>query len=192
VLILGAWVSDSFTRARDNAMFVLGWAGICSWLELLAKCWEHVVFCEGRGVVLFFPSFLTDPSFGAAVAWVLVARAPGHARAICPVRTLRDLQSYFLPATGPLFRLGHESAHALSKTTVGVWLRKALQQASIPRWDLYAAHSMRAEGATHAARVGVPPRLVQAMGCWQCYAVRMYLYHSPSDLWGASGRMLNA
>ena len=73
---------------------------------------------------------------------------------------------------------------------MSVRLRKALQEAQVPHWDLYAAHSLRRGGATHASKVGVSTRQIQTMGRWRSDAVRQYLYTSPEQLFAASRRML--
>jgi integrase len=61
-------------------------------------------------------------------------------------------------------------------------LKKALAKIGVPHPELYAAHSLRRGGATHAARIGVPMRLIQVMGRWKSDAVRLYMYASPEQI----------
>ena len=113
-------------------------------------------------------------------------------------------QSRGLPCEGPYAAAGlvtggegyvftgrQGPAEHLSKTTVGVRLQKALEVAGVKDWRLYAAHSLRRGGATHAAKVGLPLRMIQAMGRWKSDAVRVYLYCSPEQLFAASTRLLS-
>ena len=182
---LGAWLPSPFMRARDRALFLLGWAGMLRSAELVALAWEHVKFVPGHGVIVFVPSSKTDPG---ERAWVFVALAPD--RLVCPVRALRSLQSFGFPA-GPVFRPTEGAQSALCKTTVGIRLQTALRQARVPWWSLYSAHSLRRGGATHASLSGVSFRMIQVMGRWRSDAVRQYLYCSPSQLWAASRQLLS-
>jgi integrase len=179
---------DGFIQARDEALFVVGWAGMFRSKELVGIEWEHVHFCTSGGVMIFIPMSKTDPGEGA---WVFLSPGQQVGLGVCPVRALRHLRvvtggvGYVFPS-----RLG--VAQPLSKTTVAVRLRKALQVAGVAAWELYAAHSLRRGGATHAAKLGLPLRLIQAMGRWKSDAVRVYLYCSPEQLFGASKQLLGA
>ena len=181
---MGLWEGDEYRRVRDSALFLVGWAGMFRSSELVGLSWSSVCFCKGKGVLLHVPSSKTDPGAGA---WVFVAAAPDLA--VCPVRALARLRQLSSPG-GAVFRKHAAASAALSKTTVEVRLRRALREAGFSSWDLYAAHSLRRGGATHAAQSGVPTRLIQAMGRWKSDAVRLYLYCSPDQLWDASRRLL--
>ena len=86
---------------------------------------------------------------------------------------------------------GRGHLRILVTTTVGIRLHKALEVAGVSDWRLYAAHgSLRRGGATHAAKVGLPLRMIQAMGRWKSDAVRVYLHCSPEQLFAASIRLL--
>lgn len=179
--------SDGFLRARDEALFVVGWAGMFRSKELVGIRWEHVHFCSSGGVMIFIPRSKTDPGEGA---WVFLSPGQEAGLGVCPVRALRQLK-VLTGGQGFVFtaRSG-ESERALSKTTVAIRLRKALEVAGVASWELYAAHSLRRGGATHAAKVGMPLRLIQAMGRWRSDAVRVYLYCSPEQMFGASSQLL--
>jgi integrase len=177
---------DAFVCARDEALFVVGWAGMFRCSELVGIRWEHLHFCSQGGVMIFVPQSKTDPGEGA---WVFLSPGVKEQVGVCPVRALRQLR-VLTGGTGYVFTGREGSGQALSKTTVGVRLHKALEAAGVQDWRLYAAHSLRRGGATHAAKVGIPLRLIQAMGRWKSDAVRMYLYCSPEQLLGASKALL--
>ena len=184
VALSAPWQPDPWRRARDRALFLLGWAGLFRSSELVALAWEHVSFF-GKGLVLFVPLSKTDPGAGA---WVFVAAAVD--RAVCPIGALRGLQRWQPDGRGPVFRPHADSSAALSKATVGPRLRKALRAVAVPDWALYAAHSLRRGGATHAAQLGVSYRMIQVLGRWRSDAMRHYLYCCPDELWAASAQML--
>lgn len=178
--------ASGFIRARDEALFVVGWAGMFRSKELVGIKWEHVHFCSSGGVMIFIPRSKTDPGEGA---WVFLSPGPEVGLGVCPVRALRQLR-VVTGGQGFVFTARLGEGAALSKTTVAVRLRKALQVAGVASWELYAAHSLRRGGATHAAKVGMPLRLIQAMGRWRSDVVRVYLYCSPEQMFGASRRLL--
>jgi integrase len=177
---------DTFIHLRDEALFVVGWAGMFRSAELVALRWEHIHFCVHGDVMVFVPQSKTDPGEGA---WVFLSRGQEHNLGVCPVRALKQLQRS-TGGEGYVFTGRKGAAGHLSKTTVGVRLHKALSAAGVADWRLYAAHSLRRGGATHAAKVGLPLRMIQAMGRWKSDAVRMYLYCSPEQLFAASTRLL--
>jgi integrase len=180
---------STFVTARDSALFVVGWAGLLRSSELVGLDWEDVHFTRGGEVMLYLPRSKTDPGAGA---WVFLGA--GSDGDVDPAGCLRDLQRLAggRSAAGPVFRPFVASVARLSKTTVGVRLKKALARAGVPAAELYAAHSLRRGGATHAARSGVHTRLIQVMGRWKSDAVRAYLYTSPEQLFRASAAMLAA
>jgi integrase len=158
--------------------------------ELVGLRWQHIHFCaDGRGAMLYVPSSKTDPGEGA---WVFIAAGP--TATTCPVQALRRLRELAYQVGGAIdtravFCRSFGQQQALSKTTVGIRLKKALAQAGVRAAHLYAAHSLRRGGATHAAATGVPTRLIQAMGRWKSDAVRQYLYCTPAQLFQASQHM---
>lgn len=177
---------DAFIQARDEALFVVGWAGMFRSSELVGIQWEHVHFCTNGGVMVFIPQSKTDPGDGA---WVFLSPGATSQIGVCPVRALQKLRA-LTGEQGFVFTGRRGSPKALSKTTVGPRLKKALAAAGVQDWELYAAHSLRRGGATHAAKVGLPLRMIKAMGRWKSDAVRVYLYCSPEQLFGASKALL--
>jgi integrase len=186
VEVLGSVSSDGFLQARDEALFVVGWAGMFRSSELVGIRWEHVYFCSNGGIMIFVPHSKTDPGDGA---WVFLSPGQKLDLGVCPVRALRQLR-LVTGGQGFVFKARQSGEQPLSKSTVGVRLKKALEMAGVADWQLYAAHSLRRGGATHAAKVGLPMRLIQAMGRWRSDAVRVYLYCSPGQMFGASRRLL--
>ena len=188
VRLLSGWQPPEleFPAARDRALFLVGWSGMFRSSELVNLQWDEVHFFAGRGVALFVPVSKTDPGEGA---WVFLAAAPRAARILCPVRALRTLQAR-TGGRGAVFPACLGAARPLSKRTVGPRLRKALERAGVPDSDLYAAHSLRRGGATHAARVGLSTRQIMTMGRWKSDSFRLYTYCNPDQLWQASKRVL--
>jgi integrase len=93
-------------------------------------------------------------------------------------------------ASGPVFSPRVGQAAALSKTTVAIRVRKALEAVGVAAWKQYAAHSLRRGGATQAAAAGVPLRYIMLMGRWRSDVVRQYMYYTPCQVLAASERML--
>ena len=181
--------ADPFIAARDAAMFIVGWVGMFRCSELVAIQWQHIHFCSNGGVMVFVPQSKTDPGEGA---WVFLAAGAANRFPFCPVRALRALRIR-TGGTGYVFTARQNRAdQPLSKTTVGVRLHKALEAAGVADWKLYGAHSLRRGGATHAARLGLSLRMIQAMGRWKSDAVRMYLYVSPQQMFQAANALLQA
>jgi integrase len=183
---LGSRGGSRFTAVQDAAMFVVGWAGLLRRSEIVGLDSEDVHYTAGGEVMLHLPKSKTDPGAGARVFL-----GSGDDESISPALALLQLQLASGGTTnGPVFRPFLASAARLSKNTVGPRLKKALTKAGVAAADMYAAHSLRRGGATHAARVGVHTRLIQVMGRWKSDAVREYLYTSPRQLFEALQRML--
>jgi site-specific recombinase XerD len=184
---LGGTAGGKFTAVRDAAMFVVGWAGLLRSSEIVGLDWEDVHFTTGGEVMMYLPRSKTDPGAGA---WAFLGSGDGGN--ISPAAELRQLQLLAggTTASGPVFRTFQASTTRLRKNTIGPRLKKALAKAGVAAADMYAAHSLRRGGATHAAHVGVHTRLIQVMGRWKSDAVRQYLYTSPQQLFDASQRML--
>ncbi len=187
------WLAQSddavYPNVRDAAMFVVGWAGMLRSSEIIVLVWKDVHLTRQGDLMLYLPKTKTDPGAGS---WVLLAAAEGcH---ISPAGTMRALRllSGGDGASGYVFRPFYLSDKGLAKTTVGCRLKKALVAAGIAGAALYAAHSLRRGGATHAARTGVPIRLIKLMGRWKSDAVREYLYASPESVLHSSRAMLGA
>jgi site-specific recombinase XerD len=176
-----------FTAIRDAAMFVIGWAGLLRSSEIVGLDWENVHFIASGEVMLYLPKSKTDPGAGASVFL-----GSGEGREISPAAVLRQLQltAGGAAATGPVFRTFRTAKKRLSKDTVGPRLKKALAIAGVAAAGMYAAHSLRRGGATHAASIGVHTRLIQVVGRWKSDAVREYLCTNPQQLFAASQRML--
>lgn len=177
----------AYTAVRDSAMFVIGWAGMLRSSEIVGLEWRDVHFTRHGELMLHLPKTKTDPGAGS---WVLLASS--EASMICPATSLRALKmlSGDAQAVGPVFKPFLAASSALAKTTVACRLKKALASAGICDANLYAAHSLRRGGATHAAKVGIPLRFIKLMGRWRSDAVREYLYASPELVMQQSKRML--
>jgi integrase len=184
--------TDTFLRARDTALFTIGWAGMFRVSELVGLRWEHIQSFP-TGVMMLIPTSKTDQSGQGSYVFISRTAAVGCGAGIDPVTALEALAAVQgHPAAGPVFTARPQGSGALSKTTVGVRLREYIQAAGIQRPDLYACHSLRRGGATEAARMDLALRHIQLMGRWRSDAVRQYLYSSPSEAWQLSARLLQA
>lgn len=178
----GVWL-----RARDAALFAVGWAGMMRRAELVAIRWEHVTFFD-QGAMIFVPKSKTDPGRGA---WVFLSARRGApaAAGIDPVAALRRLRA-LQPGQGFVIKPSVYVTNAISPETVCHRLRKAVDRAGLSDSYLYSAHSLRRGGATHALAAGVSVRMIQVLGRWRSDAVRRYLFTSGEAAVRASRRML--
>jgi integrase len=175
-----------FIGDRDAALFLVGWAGMFRCSELAAMEWRSLQFVEGQGIMVYVPSSKTD-QVGEG-AWVFLAQAPaGKDPLLCPVRALSVLKQR-VGSSGAVFT-SYAGGSAISKSTIGARLKKALQEAGVSDPGLYSAHSLRRGGATHASKSGVSLRMVKVMGRWRSDVVREYLYASPGELWDAAAQL---
>jgi len=146
--------------------------------ELVGMLWENVRL-RADGVEIFLPKSKTDPA--GQGSWVMVGETPpagGRHSGLSPATALRRLRDLCGgdAATGAVFRVSQGGRQALAKGTVTTCVRRALRAAQVPQCERYASHSLRRGGATHAARVGVPTRLIMTLGRWKTDAWRLYTY----------------
>eukprot|EP00882_Tetradesmus_deserticola_P008231 GHRQ01008676.1.p1 GENE.GHRQ01008676.1~~GHRQ01008676.1.p1 ORF type:complete len:348 (-),score=64.88 GHRQ01008676.1:210-1253(-) len=179
---------QDFVGVRDAALFLLGWTGMFRSSELVGIDWDVVRPIPQRGGVLLYVPYSKTDQAGVG-AWVFIACCEDEE--MCPVQALWRLRRLAVKDAqgspiGPVFTAWEGKQRRLAKTTVGVRLQKALQSVGVQNWDLYAAHSLRRGGATWAVRQGVSVRQIMVMGRWKSDVVREYLYHSPTELLGAS------
>ncbi len=147
--------------------------------------WEEVQLVQG-GVMVFIPHSKTDRGEGA---FVFVADTP--TQRIHPGAALRQLQQLYGGQGGAVFTVGPGDAKAISKATVAHRLRQALRGVGVQRPELYATHSLRRGGATHAGKMGIPMRMVMVMGRWKSDVVRQYMYCSPEQVLDQSRILLS-
>ena len=128
---------------------------------------------------------------GRRGAWVWLAAAKGRNGAVLDIvaalQQLRELQRG--SDKGYVFLAQRDKTAPLNKATITHRLRKALQ-GHVENADLYAGHSLRRGGATHAARSGVSLRLIQVLGRWRSDVVRQYIYCCGEEASQAAERML--
>eukprot|EP00878_Enallax_costatus_P028560 GHUV01030855.1.p1 GENE.GHUV01030855.1~~GHUV01030855.1.p1 ORF type:complete len:171 (+),score=9.83 GHUV01030855.1:874-1386(+) len=169
-------------------MFVVGWSRMSRSSEIVGLRWRDVHFTSTGELMLYLPRTETDPGAGS---WVLLS-APED-RVINPglcLQQLRDLVRV-VDQDDWVFRPSLQAEAPRSKNTVAPRLKKALARAEISGAELYATHSLRRGGATHAAKMGVALRFIKVMGRWKSDTVREYLYTSPEVVWGHSRAMLS-
>jgi integrase len=182
---------DEWMIVRDKALFHVGFYGMFRGSELVGIRWEHVRFPKRGGVMIFVPSSKTDQ--GGQGAWVWLAAAEGEEGAAMDIaaalQQLKEMQGDGDKSC--VFLARRDRTEPMAKATVTHRLRKALQ-GSVSDAELYASHSLRRGGATHAARSGVCLRLIKVLGRWRSDSVRLYLYCCGEDAMKAAERMLRA
>jgi integrase len=117
------------------------------------------------------------------------AEREGHERlvlernAMVELCMVRQMQEYLQGRPGtsvqPLFPA--ESGERMSTSTPRHRLRYWLEQIGVEDASEYGFHSLRAGGATEAARAGVHERDIKAHGNWKSDAVRVYIRPSLED-----------
>ena len=120
----------------------------------------------------------------------------GHERLVAattaPIDIVRMMQSYLRathgPATAPLFPsvARRTAGKRLALSTPGGRLHVWLKAVGVSDAKAYGFHSMRAGGATHAARAGVAIRHIKAHGNWKSDAVNAYVRLDLADRLRAS------
>ena len=106
---------------------------------------------------------------------------------LCMVRQMREyIGTVATEQRGePLFPVQTESKR-MSASTPRWRLRPWPDQVGVENPTLYGFHSLRAGGATEAARAGVHERDIKAHGNWKSDAVRVYIRPSLEDRLAAS------
>jgi integrase len=178
---------DEWMIVRDKVLFYVGFYGMFRGSELVGIQWQHVHFPRSGGVMVFVPSSKTDPQ--GAGAWVFIPAAKGAEGALVDVvaalQQLREMQG----GRGFVFLARRDQTAPLSKQTVTWRVRKALQ-GRVRGPSLYATHSLRRGGATHAPRCGVSLRYIMVLGRWRSDVVRQYIYCSGKEAMAAATKML--
>jgi integrase len=84
---------------------------------------------------------------------------------------------------GPLFcnLEGKTKGDRLAKGSINFIVQRMVQKVLPNDFNRFGGHSLRAGGATEAARAQVEQRLIQSHGRWRSDAVRLYIHNSIGD-----------
>ena len=146
--------SSRHKQLRDAAVLMLLWAGMFRCSELVGIQWAHVRMYDGVGVAVYVPYSKTDAA--GENAQVLVAQRVAGVDLVQQLRGLQQLTG----SSGYVFKPQATSQQHLDKGTVATCLKAALAAIGEQHPEMYAAHSFRLGGATHAATAGVELRYI--------------------------------
>jgi site-specific recombinase XerD len=175
---------DGPMGARDRVLLTLGFAMMSRRSELVALELPDVREVEQGLVVLVRMSKDDQEARGREVP-VPYARDP----TLCPVRTFqawRDLLAAQGVTTGPLLRRVDRWGHcgeALSGGGVRWIVRTLAERADLPGDLSFSPHSLRAGGATAAARAGAPVSSIAGQGGWSPRSPVVHDYVRQADRW---------
>ncbi len=178
--------SDAATTIglRDRALLLLGFALMARRSELAGLDVADVLDVPEGLLVRIRKSKTDQDAVGVDVA-IPYGSNPGT----CPVRTLRAWREKLAErgvTTGALLRgvdrHGNIGA-GLSGDGVRRIVRAAAVRAGLPDSGAYSAHSLRAGGATSAARAGVPTAMIARHGRWSPTSPVIHTYVRTVDRW---------
>jgi integrase len=155
----------SFLGLRNSALLSLGWCGAFRRSELVAIDIEDIEQIDEGIVVTIRRSKSDQEGTGQKV---FIPSNPVSGR-VCPVKLVNDLIVRMNRMTGPLFVRSARripdfysdiaSTDRLSSQSVTFIVKAAVREIGINPVH-YSAHSLRRGFATHAARLGIPERLI--------------------------------
>lgn len=176
---------DTMLGARDRCLLVLGFALMARRSELAALDIADVREVP-EGLLAHIRVSKTDrDAHGTEVAIPFGSRPE-----TCPVRLLRAWRARLADAgvtSGRLFRPvnrhGRLAGEAITGKGVGLAVRAAARRAGLPDAEAYSGHSLRAGGATAAARRGVPTATIAEHGRWSPTSPVVHLYVRTAERW---------
>jgi len=149
---------------------------------LVHLCFTDVSFTSEGCFTLHLKSPKTDPYHQGCSLLIALSL-----RFICAVRELRKCLSLrSISGASPLYVF--QSIAYLTRAKVTSTLCILLQCLSIPT-ELYASHSFTIGAAMTAAEAGLPPWLIQTLGCWSSNCFTLYIRTLPSILQEVSGML---
>lgn len=178
--------SDPTTPAglRDRALLLVGFALMARRSELAALDLADLREVP-EGLLVTIRRSKTDQD-GRGVE---VAVPYGSHPDTCPVRTVRAWRALLAQrgiTDGPLLRRVDRHGHIGGRLS-GDGIRRIVQAAAVraglPDADAYSAHSLRAGGATAAARAGVPVATIARHGRWSPTSPVVHGYIRLADRW---------
>ena len=181
-LLLQLCSSDShdWLAARDHAFYALSWHGMFRSSEVVALTWSDITW-QPQGFIVLVRASKTDQS-GQGQFVFIHAQSPAY---VDPCRTLGHLAQLSPSLSGHIFTTHQYQLQPVSKNTMLTRLHRRLQHLALPS-HLFGLHSLRSGGATAAAQMEVPERLIKVHGRWVSDTVRLYTCAVPMDRWATS------
>jgi site-specific recombinase XerD len=182
--MVGATDPDTTIGLRDRALLVLGFALMARRSELSALDLDDVAEVPEGLVVSIRMSKTDQDAVGAEVALPYGSHAE-----TCPVRTFRAWRGRLAEhgiTSGPLLRSIDRwgfVGESLSGGGIRLAVRAAAARAGLPGAADFSAHSLRAGGATSAARAGVPTATIAEHGRWSPTSPVVHTYVRQVDRW---------
>lgn len=170
---------DTVKGQRDRLALALGFCGMLRRSELVALRAADLTLTDD-GVTLLVRTSKTDKD--------------SHGRPV-PIPPQRDPDPVFL--TGKWFALIGGEGHLLRRISrqddvtdqpwraagVNDMVKRCARDASLPAWDRYTAHSLRAGGLTASLRAGVPLGVAARHGGWNPESAVPARYARVADQW---------
>ncbi|ABW15622.1 integrase family protein [Parafrankia sp. EAN1pec] len=176
---------DTSTRGvRDRALLLLGFAMMGRRSELAALDLADIREVDEGLIVVVRRSKTDQDGRGAEVAVPYGSRPDS-----CPVRAVRAWRGWLASigiTEGRLFRSVTRHGHigeAMSGDGIRRAVRAAAVRAGLPNADVFSAHSLRAGGATAAAKAGAPVAAIARQGRWSPTSPVVHSYIRAADRW---------
>ncbi|MCK9895222.1 tyrosine-type recombinase/integrase [Frankia sp. AgB32] len=171
---------------RDRALLVLGVAMMGRRSELAGLDLSDVDEVD-EGLLVYVRRSKTDQDAVGAEVAIPYGSHPDT----CPVRAVRAWRALLTErgiTDGPLLRAvdraGRISPRRMSGDGINRIVRAAALRAGLPGADRYTAHSLRAGGATAAAKAGAQTAAIAEQGRWSLGSPVVHGYVRAVDRWG--------
>ena len=163
----------SHQKALFRALCLTAFFALCRVSEIAETPAKHNLQFQDVSYLPKPPRFvICFKSFKHSTSPAAIALNEQHPINICPVHALRMYIQKRGSAPGPLFITS--SNKPISRKDITDILHNALALKGYnPK--LYTTHSLRIGGATHAAKLGLSPLLIQRLGRWNSSAYLRYI-----------------
>ncbi|MER7209471.1 tyrosine-type recombinase/integrase [Streptosporangium sp. NPDC000239] len=192
--MLDATAPDTLAGLRDRAALVLGFALMGRRSELTALNIADITL-TGDGLEVFIGRSKTDQD---AIGETVPLPYGSHTET-CPVRVVQAWIAALAEqevTSGPLLRgvdrHGHltgtvgaagKAVKRMSGHGLNLLVRRAAVRAGLPNAETFSAHSLRAGGATAAAKAGAPVSAIARHGRWSEKSPVVHGYIRTADKW---------
>jgi integrase len=193
--LVDATPADTLAGLRDRAALILGFALMGRRSELAALDIADISETDD-GLEVFIATTNTDRDAHGETVPIPYGSHPDT----CPVRVVRTWLAALAErgfTVGALLRpvdrhgrLGGEPGHLgrgnrtrITGEAINLIVRRAALRAALPNANTYTAHSLRAGGATAAARAGAGMTAIAAHGRWAEGSPVVHTYIRAADRW---------
>jgi len=183
--LLGQCDATTAKGLRDRVILLLGFSAMARRSELAKLDVSDVRFVD-EGLEILIRASKTDQ----AGKGTEVAIPYGSRSAVCPVRAVRAWVVYLADqgiTEGPLLRgvNRHGQVGATKMTGQGInhVIKTLAEKAGVDHADEITAHSLRAGGATAAAKKGATASQIAAQGRWSVKSPTVHSYIRSANKW---------